>query len=139
MWAAIYSLNGMAFCAKFYQLVGVLLVSMLTNSNCTTVTSMMLVLSFFFTQSSMEEVIAATAYLELFVRKTSEPGLLWTFVNFILKSEFDGVCIVDSLVTRLYSIPRVHLLLHVLITCRINLPLLLIIAICLILSSASLL
>lgn len=58
-------------------------------------------------QSSMEEVVAATAYLELFIRKTSEPGLLRTFIDFVLNAQFDDVTIVDSLITRVFSIPRV--------------------------------
>ncbi|XP_056012705.1 FHF complex subunit HOOK-interacting protein 1B-like isoform X4 [Ostrea edulis] len=54
-------------------------------------------------QNSREEVIAATAYLELFLRKTTEPNLLRTFLKFILMEQNDEIIILDSLITRINS------------------------------------
>lgn len=54
-------------------------------------------------QNSREEVIAATAYLELFLRKTTEPNLLRTFLKFILVEQNDEIVILDSLITRINS------------------------------------
>nr|XP_022324300.1 FTS and Hook-interacting protein-like isoform X2 [Crassostrea virginica] len=53
--------------------------------------------------NSREEVIAATAYLELFLRKTTEPNLLRTFLKFILTEQNDEIVILDSLITRINS------------------------------------
>jgi hypothetical protein len=58
------------------------------------------------TLSSVEEVIAATAYIELFVRKITNPGLLTTFIHFILRGKVDEVDIADSLISRIGSCPR---------------------------------
>uniref|UniRef100_K1PX18 FHF complex subunit HOOK-interacting protein C-terminal domain-containing protein n=1 Tax=Magallana gigas TaxID=29159 RepID=K1PX18_MAGGI len=54
-------------------------------------------------ENSREEVIAATAYLELFLRKTTEPNLLRTFLKFILVEQNDEIVILDSLITRINS------------------------------------
>ncbi|XP_062576327.1 FHF complex subunit HOOK-interacting protein 1B-like isoform X2 [Saccostrea cucullata] len=53
--------------------------------------------------NSREEVIAATAYLDLFLRKTTEPNLLRTFLKFILMEQNDEIVILDSLITRINS------------------------------------
>ena len=58
----------------------------------------------------MEEVIASTAYLELFVRKVTDPGLLKTFLHFILLGRVDDVSIAESLASRITSTPRVSML-----------------------------
>lgn len=58
-------------------------------------------------QNSREEVIAATAYLELFLRKTTEPNLLRTFLKFILTEQNDEIVILDSLITRINSSSKV--------------------------------
>jgi len=58
-------------------------------------------------QNSVEEVIASTAYLELFVRKVTDPGLLRTFLRFILVAVVDDVSIIDTLTSRITSTPRV--------------------------------
>ncbi|XP_069130836.1 FHF complex subunit HOOK-interacting protein 1B-like isoform X2 [Argopecten irradians] len=54
-------------------------------------------------QNSREEVIAATAYLELFLRKISEPALTRAFLKFILTEQNDEIVILESLVTRINS------------------------------------
>lgn len=55
----------------------------------------------------MEDLIAATAYLELFIRSVTEPGLLCSFVQFLLEDKFDGERILDHLVQRINSKTRV--------------------------------
>lgn len=61
-------------------------------------------------QNSREEVIAATAYLELFLRKTTEPNLLRTFLKFILVEQNDEIVILDSLITRINSSSKVKIM-----------------------------
>lgn len=58
-------------------------------------------------QNSMEEVIAATAYLELFIRRITEPAMMKTFLQFLLTERHDDVFILDSLVSRISSNSRV--------------------------------
>ncbi|KAK3575941.1 hypothetical protein CHS0354_001144 [Potamilus streckersoni] len=54
-------------------------------------------------QNSREEVITATAYLELFLRKVTEPALIKTFLKFILTEKSDEIVILESLITRINS------------------------------------
>ncbi|KAK3921721.1 FTS and Hook-interacting protein [Frankliniella fusca] len=56
--------------------------------------------------STHEDLIAATAYLELFIRSVSDPGLLCSFVRFLLEDKFDGERILDHLVQRINSKTR---------------------------------
>nr|XP_020444023.1 protein FAM160A1-like [Monopterus albus] len=49
---------------------------------------------------TVEEVMATTAYLDLFLRSISEPALLQTFLSFILLHTHDNVYILDTLVSR---------------------------------------
>lgn len=58
-------------------------------------------------QTSVEEMIASTAYLELFVRSVAEPALLRAFLRFILLHRHDGATILDTLVARLGTNSRV--------------------------------
>ena len=60
----------------------------------------------------MEEVIAATAYLELFIRKITEPALMETFLRFITTEKHDGQAILDSLVSRIGTHTRVRTWFH---------------------------
>lgn len=54
-------------------------------------------------QSSPEELVAATAYLDLCLRSATEPGLLRALIHFLLKHEYDGSRLLDSLVARIAS------------------------------------
>lgn len=54
-------------------------------------------------QTSTEEVIAATAYLQLFLRSITEPKLIKVFLKFIVMSDFEGHQILDTLVKRIGS------------------------------------
>ena len=58
-------------------------------------------------QSSMDEVIAATAYLELFIRRITEPAMMQTFLRFILTEKCDDISILQSLIMRINSTSRV--------------------------------
>uniref|UniRef100_A0A7N4PVT6 FHF complex subunit HOOK-interacting protein 1B n=1 Tax=Sarcophilus harrisii TaxID=9305 RepID=A0A7N4PVT6_SARHA len=57
-------------------------------------------------KSSVEEMIASTAYLELFLRSVSEPALLRTFLRFLLLHRHDAHTILDTLVSRISSNSR---------------------------------
>uniref|UniRef100_A0A1I8G3E9 DUF5917 domain-containing protein n=1 Tax=Macrostomum lignano TaxID=282301 RepID=A0A1I8G3E9_9PLAT len=52
-------------------------------------------------QSSMDEVTAATAYLELFLRRVTEPALLKVLVRFVLLDYYDDYNILESLIGRI--------------------------------------
>ncbi|KAM9805201.1 FHF complex subunit HOOK-interacting protein 1B isoform 2-T2 [Neosynchiropus ocellatus] len=57
-------------------------------------------------KSSVDEMIASTAYLDLFLRSVSETSLLKTFLRFILLHHLDNDSILDTLVTRISSNSR---------------------------------
>ncbi|XP_068177844.1 FHF complex subunit HOOK-interacting protein 1A [Antennarius striatus] len=50
---------------------------------------------------TLEEVMATTAYLDLFLRSITEPSLLQTFLSFILLHQHESVHILDTLVSRI--------------------------------------
>ncbi|TGZ63227.1 hypothetical protein CRM22_007048 [Opisthorchis felineus] len=52
-------------------------------------------------QSALDEVVAATAYLELFLRRLTDPLLLKLFLRFIVTSNHDSYPILTSLINRL--------------------------------------
>nr|CAD7415348.1 unnamed protein product [Timema poppensis] len=60
-------------------------------------------------QSTVEELVTSTAYLDLFVRTVTEPGLLYSFVKFILEEKYDGEKILDCLINRINSKTRLCL------------------------------
>lgn len=60
-------------------------------------------------QTSVEEMIASTAYLDLFLRSVSETALLKTFLRFVLLHRHDNTTILDTLVGRINSNSRVSL------------------------------
>jgi len=49
----------------------------------------------------MDEVIAATAYLDLFLRTVYEPALLKVFLKFILCAKIDEISLLDTLIQRI--------------------------------------
>ncbi|XP_075575290.1 LOW QUALITY PROTEIN: FHF complex subunit HOOK-interacting protein 1B [Pelecanus crispus] len=57
-------------------------------------------------KTSVEEMIASTAYLELFLRSVSETALLKTFLRFLLLHRHDNSTILDTLVGRINSNSR---------------------------------
>uniref|UniRef100_A0A3Q4G6K6 FHF complex subunit HOOK-interacting protein 1B n=1 Tax=Neolamprologus brichardi TaxID=32507 RepID=A0A3Q4G6K6_NEOBR len=60
-------------------------------------------------KSSVDEMIASTAYLDLFLRSITETSLLKTFLRFILLHRHDNDTILDTLLTRISSNSRVLL------------------------------
>lgn len=60
-------------------------------------------------QSSVDEMIASTAYLDLFLRSVTEKSLLKSFLRFILLHRHDNDTILDTLLTRISSNSRVGL------------------------------
>ncbi|XP_053312730.1 FHF complex subunit HOOK interacting protein 1B [Spea bombifrons] len=57
-------------------------------------------------KTSIEEMIASTAYLELFIRSVSERTLLKTFLRFILLHRHDNCTILHTLISRIASNSR---------------------------------
>ncbi|KAG9271037.1 hypothetical protein AMEX_G13907 [Astyanax mexicanus] len=57
-------------------------------------------------KSSVDEMIASTAYLDLFLRSITEKSLLKTFLRFILLHRHDNDTILDTLLTRISSNSR---------------------------------
>ncbi|XP_041858001.1 FTS and Hook-interacting protein homolog [Melanotaenia boesemani] len=57
-------------------------------------------------KSSVDEMIASTAYLDLFLRSITETSLLRTFLRFILLHRHDNDTILDTLLTRISSNSR---------------------------------
>ncbi|XP_021334254.1 FHF complex subunit HOOK-interacting protein 1B isoform X3 [Danio rerio] len=57
-------------------------------------------------KSSVDEMIASTAYLDLFLRCITETSLLKTFLRFILLHHHDNDTILDTLLTRISSNSR---------------------------------
>ncbi|XP_059145478.1 FHF complex subunit HOOK-interacting protein 1B-like isoform X2 [Physella acuta] len=54
-------------------------------------------------QISREEVMTATAYLDLFIRHVTDPHLLRATLKFILTERYDDILILDSLLQRIHS------------------------------------
>ena len=52
-------------------------------------------------------MITTTAYLDLFLRKVTEPSLIKAFLLFILTEKNDEIVILDSLITRINSSSKV--------------------------------
>ncbi len=58
----------------------------------------------------MDEIVAATTYLDLFLRTINEPNLLKIFLKFILYSKFDEkLTLLDTLINRINSKTKVKL------------------------------
>ena len=60
-------------------------------------------------QKSQDEVTAATAYLNLFLQRITEPHLIRAFLILIFIGLHDDVPIVDSLIARINSSAKVGL------------------------------
>ena len=51
--------------------------------------------------------MTATAYLDLFLRRISEPHLIRAFLRFVLTEHHDEMLILESLITRINSNTKV--------------------------------
>ncbi|XP_033095712.1 FTS and Hook-interacting protein-like isoform X2 [Anneissia japonica] len=60
-------------------------------------------------QISVEETIAATAYVELFIRSITEPSLMRVFLRFLCTAKHENKFILDSLISRIGSNSRLCL------------------------------
>ncbi|XP_058788639.1 FHIP family protein AGAP011705 isoform X2 [Phymastichus coffea] len=61
-------------------------------------------------QTTVEELVAATAYFDLFLRSVTEPGLLRPLIKFLLEENYDDNRILDHLIRRISSqIPRLSM------------------------------
>ncbi|KAL0113035.1 hypothetical protein PUN28_012339 [Cardiocondyla obscurior] len=54
-------------------------------------------------QTTMEELVTATAYFDLFLRSVTDPGLLRSLVRFLLEDNYDDCKILDNLIQRISS------------------------------------
>lgn len=54
-------------------------------------------------QHSLDEVIAAEAYLELFLRRLTEPALIGLFLRFVVASNYDNCSVLSTLIGRIKS------------------------------------
>nr|KAG5693746.1 hypothetical protein BaRGS_002129 [Batillaria attramentaria] len=61
-------------------------------------------------QNSRDEVMTATAYLDLFLRRISEPHLIRAFLRFVLTERHDEMMILESLITRINSNTKLSLI-----------------------------
>lgn len=58
-------------------------------------------------QNSLDDLVSATAYFDLFLRSVTDPGLLHTLIKFLLEDNYDECRILDSLIQRISSRSRV--------------------------------
>ncbi|KAJ8971943.1 hypothetical protein NQ317_013840 [Molorchus minor] len=54
-------------------------------------------------QTNVQEQVAATAYLELILRTVTQPGLLHSLLQFLLKVDYDGQKLLNILIQRMNS------------------------------------
>ncbi|XP_015173934.1 PREDICTED: UPF0518 protein AAEL005291-like isoform X3 [Polistes dominula] len=72
-------------------------------------------------QTTVDELVAATAYFDLFLRSVTEPGLLRSLVRFLLEDNYDECRILDSLIQRISSRSRLCIVTLALFDTLINL------------------
>ncbi|XP_076624713.1 FHIP family protein AGAP011705 isoform X2 [Colletes latitarsis] len=72
-------------------------------------------------QTTVEELVAATAYFDLFLRSVTDPGLLRSLVRFLLEDNYDECRILDSLIQRISSRSRLCIVTLALFETLVNL------------------
>ncbi|XP_014487788.1 PREDICTED: UPF0518 protein AAEL005291-like isoform X2 [Dinoponera quadriceps] len=72
-------------------------------------------------QTTVEELVAATAYFDLFLRSVTDPGLLRSLVRFLLEDNYDDCRILDSLIQRISSRSRLCIVTLALFETLVNL------------------
>ncbi|KAK6626133.1 hypothetical protein RUM43_006438 [Polyplax serrata] len=72
-------------------------------------------------QSTVDELVAATAYYELFIRNATNPGLLQTLIKFLMQDCYDGQRILNTLIVRIPSPTRLCVVTLSLLETLINL------------------
>ncbi|XP_043251174.1 FHIP family protein AAEL005291 isoform X1 [Colletes gigas] len=71
--------------------------------------------------TTVEELVAATAYFDLFLRSVTDPGLLRSLVRFLLEDNYDECRILDSLIQRISSRSRLCIVTLALFETLVNL------------------
>ncbi|XP_011860884.1 PREDICTED: UPF0518 protein AAEL005291-like isoform X2 [Vollenhovia emeryi] len=72
-------------------------------------------------QTTVDELVTATAYFDLFLRSVTDPGLLRSLVRFLLEDNFDDCRILDSLIQRISSRSRLCIVTLALFETLVNL------------------
>ncbi|XP_039302045.1 UPF0518 protein CPIJ015043 isoform X3 [Solenopsis invicta] len=72
-------------------------------------------------QMTVEELLTATAYFDLFLRSVTDPGLLRLLVRFLLEDNYDDCRILDSLIQRISSRSRLCIVTLALFETLVNL------------------
>ncbi|XP_011143844.1 UPF0518 protein AAEL005291 isoform X2 [Harpegnathos saltator] len=72
-------------------------------------------------QTTVEELVAATAYFDLFLRSVTDPGLLGSLIRFLLEDNYDDNRILDSLIQRISSRSRLCIVTLALFETLVNL------------------
>ncbi|CAL7938652.1 unnamed protein product [Xylocopa violacea] len=72
-------------------------------------------------RTTVDELVAATAYFDLFLRSVTEPGLLRSLVRFLLEDNYDECRILDSLIQRISSRSRLCIVTLALFETLVNL------------------
>ncbi|XP_076644394.1 FHIP family protein AGAP011705 isoform X3 [Halictus rubicundus] len=72
-------------------------------------------------QTTVDELVAATAYFDLFLRSVTEPGLLRSLVRFLLEDNYDEYRILDTLIQRISSRSRLCIVTLALFETLVNL------------------
>ncbi|CAL1682487.1 unnamed protein product [Lasius platythorax] len=72
-------------------------------------------------QTTVEELVAATAYFDLFLRSVTDPGLLQSLIRFLLEDNYDDNRILDSLIQRISSRSRLCIVTLALFETLVNL------------------
>ncbi|XP_071637908.1 FHIP family protein AGAP011705 isoform X3 [Temnothorax longispinosus] len=72
-------------------------------------------------QTTVEELVTATAYFDLFLRSVTDPGLLKSLVRFLLEDNYDDCRILDSLIQRISSRSRLCIVTLALFETLVNL------------------
>ncbi|XP_072760574.1 FHIP family protein AGAP011705 isoform X2 [Anoplolepis gracilipes] len=72
-------------------------------------------------QTTVEELVAATAYFDLFLRSVTDPGLLRLLIRFLLEDNYDDCRILDSLIQRISSRSRLCIVTLALFETLVNL------------------
>ncbi|XP_029156019.1 UPF0518 protein AAEL005291-like isoform X2 [Nylanderia fulva] len=71
--------------------------------------------------TTVEELVAATAYFDLFLRSVTDPGLLQSLIRFLLEYNYDDCRILDSLIQRISSRSRLCIVTLALFETLVNL------------------
>lgn len=71
--------------------------------------------------TTVDELVAATAYFDLFLRSVTDPGLLRSLVRFLLEDNYDDCRILDSLIQRISARSRLCIVTLALFETLVNL------------------